>query len=129
MIWRTFLFGASDEFSEYSKAPSNEHQKQYAAFAQDEWKASPRLTVTYGLRYEYTSPETDTHGYTFSIVPGRQSVKFPGAPLGFLVPGDPGAPRGWYFPDHRNLSPRIRNRVGSLRKRKNQYPWRRRNVL
>ena len=102
-----FLFGASDEFSEYSKAPSNEHQKQYAAFAQDEWKAMPRLTVTYGLRYEYTSPETDTHGYSFSIVPGLQSVKFPGAPLGFLVPGDPGAPRGWYFPDHTNFSPRI----------------------
>jgi len=102
-----FLFGASDEFSEYSRAPSNEHQKQYAAFAQDEWKATPRLTVTYGLRYEYTSPETDTHGYSFSIVPGRQSVRFPGAPLGFLVPGDPGAPRGWYFPDRRNFSPRI----------------------
>ncbi|MGC1976343.1 MAG: TonB-dependent receptor, partial [Candidatus Sulfotelmatobacter sp.] len=102
-----FLFGAMDEFSEYSKAPSNEHQKQYAAFAQDEWKATPRLTITYGLRYEYTSPETDTHGYSFSIVPGKQSVKFPGAPLGFLVPGDPGAPRGWYYPDHTNLSPRV----------------------
>src|SRR5262252_3011105 len=102
-----FLFGALDEFSEYSKAPSNEHQKQYAVFAQDEWKATPRLTITYGLRYEYTTPETDTHGYSFSIVPGRQSVKFPGAPLGFLVPGDPGAPRGWYYPDHTNLSPRV----------------------
>jgi hypothetical protein len=102
-----FLFGASDEFSEFSKAPSNEHQKQYAAFAQDEWKATPRLTLTYGLRYEYTSPETDTRGFSFSIVPGGQSVKFPGAPLGFLVPGDPGAPRGWYFPDHTNFSPRI----------------------
>ncbi len=102
-----FLFGAMDEFSEYSKAPSNEHQKQYAAFVQDEWKATPRLTFTYGLRYEYTTPETDTHGYSFSIVPGRQSVRFPGAPLGFLVPGDPGAPRGWYYPDHTNFSPRI----------------------
>jgi outer membrane receptor protein involved in Fe transport len=102
-----FLFGALDEFSEYSKAPSNEHQRQYAVFAQDEWKATPHLTVTYGLRYEYTSPETDTRGFSFSIVPGRQSVKFPGAPLGFLVPGDPGAPRGWYYPDYTNLSPRI----------------------
>jgi outer membrane receptor protein involved in Fe transport len=102
-----FLFGASDTFSEYSKAPSNEHQKQFAAFAQDEWRVTPRLTFTYGLRYEYTSPETDTHGYSFSIAPGRQSVKFPGAPLGFLVPGDPGAPRGWYYPDYTNLSPRI----------------------
>jgi Carboxypeptidase regulatory-like domain len=102
-----FLFGASDGFDEYSRAPSNEHQRQYAAFVQDEWRATPRLTLTYGLRYEYTSPETDTHGYSFSIVPGAQSVKFPGAPLGFLVPGDPGAPRGWYFPDYTNLSPRI----------------------
>ena len=102
-----FLFGASDGFGEYSKAPSNEHQRQYAFFAQDEWKVAPRLTLTYGLRYEYTSPETDTHGYSFSIVPGAQSIKFPGAPLGFLVPGDPGAPRGWYFPDHTNASPRI----------------------
>ena len=102
-----FLLGAMDEFSEYSKAPSNEHQRQYAVFAQDEWKATPRLTFTYGLRYEYTSPETDTRGFSFSIVPGRQSVRFPGAPLGFLVPGDPGAPRGWYYPDYTNLSPRI----------------------
>lgn len=102
-----FLFGASDEFSEYSKAPSNEHQKQYAVFGQDEWKATPRLNLTFGLRYEYTTPETDTHGYSFSMLPGVQSVKFPGAPLGFVVPGDPGAPRGWYFPDHTNASPRI----------------------
>ena len=102
-----FLFGASDEYDEYSKAPSNEHQKQYAVFAQDEWKASSRLTLTFGLRYEYTTPQADTHGYSFSILPGAQSVKFPNAPLGFVVPGDPGAPRGWYFPDHRDLAPRF----------------------
>lgn len=102
-----FLFGASDEFDEYSKAPSNEHQRQYAVFGQDEWKATSRLTLSFGLRYEYTSPETDTHGFSFSILPGVQSVKFPNAPLGFVVPGDPGAPRGWYFPDHRDVAPRF----------------------
>ena len=102
-----FLFGASDEFDQYSKAPSNEHQRQYAVFGQDEWKATSRLTLTFGLRYEYSTPETDTHGYTFSIVPGAQSTKFTNAPLGFVVPGDPGAPRGWYFPDHKDLAPRI----------------------
>lgn len=102
-----FLFGASDEFDEFSKAPSNEHQRQYALFAQDEWKVAPRLTLTYGVRYEYSTPETDTHGYSFSLVPGAQSVKFPNAPRGFLVPGDPGAPRGWYFPDHNDVAPRL----------------------
>lgn len=102
-----FLFGAPDEFDEFSKAPSNEHQRQYAFFAQDEWKVTPRLTLTYGVRYEYTTPETDTHGYSFSLVPGGQSVKFPNAPPGFLVPGDPGAPRGWYFPDKNDFAPRL----------------------
>jgi outer membrane receptor protein involved in Fe transport len=101
------LFGASDEFDQFSKAPSNEHQKQYALFGQDEWKVTPRLTLTLGLRYEYTTPETDTRGFSFSIIPGLQSQRFVNAPLGLVVPGDPGSPKGWYFPDRKNFSPRI----------------------
>src|SRR6266566_743349 len=102
-----FLFGASDEFFEFSKAPSNEHQKQYAVFAQDEWKVTPRFTLTLGLRYEHTTPETDTRGFSFSIIPGLQSTRFVNAPLGLVFPGDKGAPKGWYFPDWKNFSPRI----------------------
>ena len=102
-----FLVGAADEFDEFSKAPSNEHQKQYSLFAQDEWKVNSRFNLTLGLRYEYTTPETDTRGFSFSLIPGLQSKRFPNAPLGFVVPGDPGAPRGWYFPDHKNFAPRV----------------------
>ena len=29
------------------------------------------------------------------------------APLGLVFPGDPGAPKGWYFPDRKNFSPRL----------------------
>lgn len=102
-----FLFGASDTYQQFSKAPSNEHQKQYALFGQDEWKLTRRLTLTVGLRYEYTTPEKDTRGFSFSIVPGKQSQRFVNAPLGFLVPGDPGAPSGWYYPDRTNFAPRL----------------------
>ncbi|MGH9495938.1 MAG: TonB-dependent receptor domain-containing protein, partial [Candidatus Sulfotelmatobacter sp.] len=102
-----FLLGAADEDYQGSKAPSNEHQKQYAAFAQDEWKVTPRLTLTLGVRYEYTSPETDTRGFSFTIIPGLQSQRFVNAPTDLVFPGDPGAPRGWYFPDHKNIAPRI----------------------
>jgi outer membrane receptor protein involved in Fe transport len=102
-----FLFGAADEFYQASKAPSNEHQKQYAAFAQDEWKVTPRLTLTLGLRYEYTSPETDSRGFSFSIIPGLQSQRFVNSPLGLVYPGDPGAPKGWYFPDYKDFAPRV----------------------
>jgi outer membrane receptor protein involved in Fe transport len=102
-----FLFGASDFYDQFSKAPSNEHQKQYALFGQDEWKVTPHLTLTLGLRYEYTTPETDKRGFTFSLIPGLQSQRFTNAPLGFVVPGDKGAPRGWYFPDRTNFAPRV----------------------
>jgi hypothetical protein len=102
-----FLFGASDEYFQFSKAPDNEHQKQYALFAQDEWKVTPRLALTLGLRYEYTTPETDTRGFSFSIIPGLQSKRFVNAPLGLVFPGDPGAPKGWYFPDRKNFAPRF----------------------
>jgi hypothetical protein len=102
-----FLFGAVDEYYQASKAPSNEHQKQYSAFAQDEWKVTPRLTLTLGLRYEYTSPETDKRGFSFTILPGLQSTRFANAPTGLVFPGDKGAPKGWYFPDYKNFAPRI----------------------
>jgi hypothetical protein len=102
-----FLFGAADEYYQSSEAPSNEHQKQYALFAQDEWKVTPRFTLTLGLRYEYTSPEKDKRGFSFTILPGVQSQRFVNAPLGLVFPGDPGAPSGWYFPDHKDFAPRI----------------------
>ena len=102
-----FLFGASDEYFQFSKAPSNEHQKQYAVFVQDEWKVRPRFTLTLGLRYEYTTPETDSRGFSWSIIPGLQSARFVNAPLGLVFPGDKGAPKGWYFPDRKNFSPRV----------------------
>ena len=102
-----FLFGAPDEYAQYPRANNNEHQKQYALFAQDEWKVTPRLVLTLGLRWEYTSPEADVHGHTFDIIPGLHSTRFENAPPGLVVPGDPGAPKGWYFPDHRNFAPRF----------------------
>ncbi len=102
-----FLFGAADEYYQSSKAPSNEHQRQYALFAQDEWKVTPRFTLTLGLRYEFTSPEKDKRGFSFTILPGVQSQRFVNAPLGLVFPGDPGAPSGWYFPDYKDFAPRI----------------------
>jgi Carboxypeptidase regulatory-like domain/TonB dependent receptor len=102
-----FLFGAIDEYYQASEAPSNEHQKQYGLFVQDEWKVTPRFTLTLGLRYEYTSPEKDKRGFSFTILPGVQSQRFVNAPTGLVFPGDPGAPTGWYFPDYKNLAPRV----------------------
>jgi Carboxypeptidase regulatory-like domain len=102
-----FLVGAPNNLFEGPNAYSNIRSKATYAFGQDEWRARPNLTLTLGLRYEYSTPKLDTEGRTFSIVPGDQSVKFPDAPLGLVFPGDPGAPRGANFPDKTNFGPRI----------------------
>jgi len=102
-----FLFGLPDEYFQAPKAPSNIRTHNIGAFAQDEWKVRKNLTMTLGLRYEYSSPKYDTQGREFSIIPGDQSTRFPNAPPGLVFPGDPGVPKGTNFPDYTNFAPRF----------------------
>ena len=102
-----FLFGLPDEYTQYGAAPSNIRSKYWAGFGQDEWRVRPNLTLTLGLRYEYSEPKYDTQGRSFSLKYGAQSTVFPGAPIGELFPGDAGAPRGSNFPDGNNFAPRF----------------------
>ena len=102
-----FLLGAPNNLFEGPNARNNIRSKSVYGFAQDEWRVKPNLTLTLGLRYEYSSPKLDTAGRSFSIVPGDQSTRFPNAPLGIVFPGDAGAPRGTNFPDKDNFAPRV----------------------
>jgi Carboxypeptidase regulatory-like domain/TonB-dependent Receptor Plug Domain len=102
-----FLFGLPDEYLQFGAAPSNIRSKYYAGFFQDEWRVRSNLTLTLGLRYEYSSPKRDLQARSFSLKYGQQSVIFPGAPKGLLFPYDPGAPTGANFPDKNNFAPRF----------------------
>jgi hypothetical protein len=102
-----FLVAAPNNLFEGPNARNNIRSKATYGFAQDEWRVRPNLTLTLGIRYEYSTPKLDTQGRTFSIVPGDQSTRFPNAPRGLVFPGDPGAPRGTNFPDKDNFAPRV----------------------
>lgn len=102
-----FLMGMADDFLQYPNAPTDIRTRGYAGFAQDEWRLKKNLVLTVGLRYEYSTPKSDTEGRTFSIIPGDQSTVFPNAPLGLVFPGDAGAPSGVNFPDRSNWAPRF----------------------
>jgi hypothetical protein len=65
-----------------------------AAYVQDEWRVTPRLTLNYGLRYERINPFTEADDRLNGFVPDVQSTVRPDAPLGLLFPGDPGIGRG-----------------------------------
>ena len=102
-----FLMGLPDVFTQFGKAPSNIRSKAYYTFASDEWKILRNLTLTFGLRYEYSSPKLDTQGRSFNLQLGANSQVFTNAPTGLLFPGDPGAPKGANFPDKNDFAPRF----------------------
>jgi hypothetical protein len=102
-----FLTGQPIDYFQAPKAATNARTKFSYGFAQDEWRVKKNLTLTLGVRYEYSTPKLDTHGDTFDLIPGQQSTVFPNAPVGLVFPGDKGAPRGVNFPDKNNWAPRI----------------------
>ena len=102
-----FLFGVPDQYLQFGQAPSNIRSKNTSFFGQDEWRVAKNLVLTFGVRYEYSTPKLDTQGRSFSVIPGLQSARFPNAPPGLVFPGDPGAPKGSNFPDKNDWAPRF----------------------
>lgn len=103
-----FVGGFTDNYYQFSSARYGIRSHQLYFFAQDEWKATRNLSLDYGLRYEYNSPQTDPHNEIVGWFPGQQSTVYPSAPPNFLYPGDPGTPnRGLIYPDRNNFAPRF----------------------
>ncbi len=108
-----FLTGNVAQLRQQSPSPVNLTQNYFGAYAQDTWKATSKLTVTYGLRWNPFFPMSFKQGdvYTFSrarFYAGAVSKVIPTAPPGFTYPGDPefhgksGLDSHW-----RNLEPRL----------------------
>jgi hypothetical protein len=78
-----------------------------AGYAQDEWRVTPHLTLSFGLRYEVNTPYTDIRNRLNAWAPGRQSNVRADAPAGLLFPGDAGVPDGIAAIDYHEFMPRI----------------------
>ncbi|HEX4066842.1 MAG TPA: carboxypeptidase regulatory-like domain-containing protein [Acidobacteriaceae bacterium] len=76
-------------------------------YVQDTYKATSRLTVNAGLRYELPEPYTEIHNRLSLFEPGKQSQVMPNAPAGLLYPGDPGVPAGLIPADMKAFAPRL----------------------
>jgi hypothetical protein len=90
-----------------TQAIQDGHGWLYAAYVQDEFRLSPRLTLNLGVRYELPIPFVDENDAITAIHTGVQSQKFPAAPAGLVYPGDPGVPRGVVQTDKNNIAPRV----------------------
>jgi len=107
-----FLLGTPDFYSQQSTPTFYERASNGDLFVQDSFRIRPNLTLNYGLRWDYVTPWAEKFHQMTTFVQGVQSVTFAGAPLGYLVPGDP-LPGGGRVPDaiaptpHDNFSPRL----------------------
>ena len=101
-----FIAGKANAYQQNSGSFQRSHSPDPAVFAQDDWRVSNRLTLNLGLRYEIFYPlYGSADGGTF--IAGRQSTRFPTAPLGLLSAGDRGVPDGLLQVSYTKFAPRV----------------------
>jgi hypothetical protein len=102
-----FLLGAPVSYNQCSQQFLDSRSRYGGAYVQDTYRVTENLTLNLGLRWEASMPWYDTQGKIETIVPGLQSTQFPTAPLGWVVPGDPGIPSTLAPTRYKNFGPRL----------------------
>ncbi len=98
------LLGLAERVTTGTPTTADERGKNYAFFAQDDWKITPRLTLNFGLRYELYLPYTETQNRIGDFILNPADPNF-----GHIVyPGvTPGISAGILGIDTTNFAPRF----------------------
>jgi len=102
-----FMLGDVGTFTQGGGIYANVTGYNLATFLQDNWRASERLTLNGGLRWQPLLPFTDSKNRLPCFEPGKVSNRYPNAPAGLLFAGDPGCPQGTYYSSLATFAPRI----------------------
>ena len=132
-LFPNYFFGLPDSYLQGSAQSEDVRGKSIYLFAQDSWKIRPNLTLNYGLRWEYNQPLYDAGLRYQTFRPGQATTTYPcqltadsqaalgyadtncnpgGSaaavfPLGLVVPGDKGVPKGLTDNYYKSFAPRI----------------------
>jgi hypothetical protein len=102
-----FLLGLPSNFTQSAGQHFYLRNHYAGLFAEDSWRIRRNLTLNFGLRWDLIEPWSEKYNSIQTIVPGEQSVLYPNAPPGLVVPGDPGIPATLSPAKDRNFAPRI----------------------
>lgn len=107
----SFLLGYLRNFRQGYGEFKNNRNNFWGFYFNDNFHATRRLTLNYGLRYEPYTPWKEIKGRAEQFSPanfsaGVTSQKFPKAPPGLLFPGDPGVPFDGVRGNNTDFAPR-----------------------
>jgi hypothetical protein len=128
-----YLLGLPDVYTQGSANAEDVRTTQLDFFGQDAWKLKSNVMFTYGLRWEWNTPQADEGGRTQEFRPGQSSTVYPcqlsssdplvssfgsndcsptGAanavsPVGLVFPGDAGISKGLTNSYDRSFAPRF----------------------
>jgi hypothetical protein len=102
-----FLLGFPSNFTQTTGQHFYLRNHYAGAFGEDSWRARSNLTLNFGLRWDLIEPWSEKYNSIQTVVPGEQSVLYPNAINGLVVPGDPGIPPTLSPAKYRNFAPRI----------------------
>ena len=97
------MVGRMSQFTQQNITTHYPRQNYMGTYIQDTWKASSRLTVNAGLRWEPFLGQRDKQGRMLHFQDdwfnqGLRSSLYKNAPAGLLFPGDPGVPDDGFLP-------------------------------
>jgi outer membrane receptor protein involved in Fe transport len=98
-----FLAGTPSQAFDYSgNTVRHTHENSYGLYVQDSYHVRPRLTLNYGLRWDYAGVvEENRHLFSnFDTSPSSPT-------FGQLVRVGPGGLSNLYKPDYKNFAPRV----------------------
>ncbi len=99
----TFLSGTvSSGFQYFGDSTRNTFENSYGAYFQDSLRLTPRLTLNYGLRWDYFGVAAEKKDLFSNIT----SFNTSGATFTLTEVGQPGLSR-LYEPDYKNFAPRV----------------------
>ena len=102
-----FLIGVPSFYKQGDAQPFYMRNHYGSLFVQDSWRVRPRLTFNFGLRWDVIMPWYEKYNQIQTLIPGEQSVVYPGAPTGLVFPGDPGVSRALAPVRWNDFSPRL----------------------
>lgn len=107
-----FMLGKLRTFGQANGQHTKNRYWALNEYAQDSFRASNKLTLSFGVRYEPSRVWHDLYlqnqvFHPENIASNTRSTRFPNAPAGLLFSGDAGVPIDGTTGDYRNIAPRL----------------------